>query len=63
MYVPIVPAQGKELYTAVCRPRREEKEWFASRHFLGPWERIGGDVQMIVGRPPTLDTILQAYSL
>lgn len=45
MYVPIVPAQGKELYAAVCRPRRKEKEWFASRHStLVNWERIGGGV-------------------
>lgn len=35
MYVPIVPAQGKELYAAVCSLQakaKRRKEWFASRH-------------------------------
>lgn len=39
-----------------------EKEKNGSHQgILVNWERIGGGVQMIIGRPPTLDTILPSY--
>lgn len=63
MYVPIVPAQGKELYAAVCRPSREEKNG-SHQGILVNWERIGGGVTDDCWEAANAryhPTILQAY--